>query len=47
MPELGSLGWNLKKYCHARNQLHRINLIAKFRARIQMHKFGDKNAIFG
>ena len=37
----------LKKYCHICNQRPPICLIAKFRTKIRITKFGTKNALFG
>ena len=41
--------WNgmLKNYWHIYNQRPPICLIAKFRAKIRIPKFGTKNALFG
>ena len=48
MPYLGIFGLEcLNNYCHIWNQHPQICLIAKFRQKTKMPKFGTKNALFG
>ena len=48
MPYLGIFGLEVSKnYCHISNQRRRIYLIAKFRGKMKIPKFGTKNALFG
>ena len=48
MPYLGIFGQELKKkYCQIWNQHPQISLIAKFRGKTKMPKFGTKNSLFG
>ena len=48
MPYLGIFGQELKKkYCQIWNQHPQIFLIAKFRGKTKMPKFGTTNALFG
>ena len=42
----GSLTGMLKNYCHISNQRSLNCLIANFRAKIRILKFGTKNALF-
>ena len=48
MPYLGIFGLEFSEnYCHISNQHRRIYLIAKFRGKMKIPKFGTKNVFFG
>ena len=46
MPDLGILGLEFENYCHIWNQHPRICLIARYRGKTEMAKFGSKNDLF-
>ena len=47
IPYLDVLGSILKKHCHIWNQQPGVCLMAKIDGKIDIFKFGTKNALFG